>query len=212
MKALPITLFLLCLGLLALAQSPNYDAELRQVYPLYQSAIEGDKSASRDAERALSELAEHYPNDPVMQLLHGSSQTLRGRDAWLPWNKLSHTEDGLDQMARALRLLTDAHQSHAFEGLPVPTYVRMTAAINFISVPDMFGRFEHGYDLLQQLSNDPDTALLPDTVQATIHYYTAQAAEKVNDATVKQQALQRLYAINGDEPLKQRAQERWGGE
>lgn len=207
---------LLCLLLMALpwvhAQVPNYETEFGAALQLYQRAVEGERSATRDAEQSLALLVEQYPSDPVAQLLHGSSQTLRGRDAWMPWNKLSYTEDGLEQMSNALRLLDDEHWAHHFESLPVPIYVRMVAGINFVEVPDMFGRFEQGYELLQQLSEDSVVAQLPAEAQSVIHYYAARAADRASDEPVRQQALQRLLALDHPDQYRQLARDHWGQE
>lgn len=207
-----ILCFLLMTASWVHAQMPNYETEFLSAHQLYQRAADGEKSATRDAESALARLAEQYPNDPVAQLLHGSSQTLRGRDAWMPWNKLNYTEDGLEQMSDALRLLGDEHWDYRFDSLPVPVYVRMVAGINFVEVPDMFGRFEQGFELLQQLSEDPAITSLPTDVQSLIHYYAARAADKASEESVRQQALQHLFALGADDRYSQLARDRWGQE
>jgi len=48
----------------------------------------------------------------------GSSYTLVGRDAWMPWNKIGYTEKGLDMIGKALRMLKPKHDFEKMRGAP----------------------------------------------------------------------------------------------
>lgn len=191
------------------AQSYSEDSRYIAAYAQYQAASDGDKRATRQAVEQFSTLHQAYPNDPVAMVLLGSSQAMQGRDALLPWNKLNYTETGLDTMERAQRLLSSSHSTLTFADLPVSIMVPLFAGITYIEVPDFFGRFEQGYDMLQQVSRHPDLAQVPPEGRTVIHYYTALAAQKVADRTVQQQAVEALYALNIDDDFTRLARQRF---
>lgn len=210
----PRTAFLwtfLCVSLLAHAHAQPFsdDARYTAAYTQYQAATEGNKRATRQAVELFTALHEDYPNDPVAMVLLGSSQAMQGRDAFLPWNKLNHTETGLDTMERAQRLITADHSTHTFAKLPVSVMVPLFAAITYVEVPDFFGRFEQGYDMLQQVSRHPDLAQVHPEGRTVIHYYTALAAQQVEDRSTQQQALEALYALNLNDEFTQLARQRF---
>lgn len=176
----------------ALAESTDTNPELIQAYQQYQTGVEGDKGAVDDAVEAFEALLEAHPGDPLILVLLGSSQTLQGRDAWMPWNKMSLTEDGLAAMAKAQQWLRPEHDGRVFEGLPVSLQVKALAGITFIQVPDFFGRFEQGYQLLLEASGSPLLEGLPAQSHSHIHYFAAQAAEQADEPDRRTLLLQRL--------------------
>lgn len=184
-----------------------YGDDYLHAFEDYLTATDGDSSATRDALAAFTDLHEQHPDDPVAMVLKGSSQTLRGRDAWMPWNQLSHTEDGLDTMAQALNLLTDGHHDIWFADMPVSLMVPLYAGINYVQVPDMFSRFEQGYDLLQQASDHPGLADTPPEARAALYFYLAQAARAVDDHPIAEQALTDLFALEVDDEFTRQARE-----
>lgn len=176
----------------ALAEDSNANPELIQAYQQYQAGAEGDKGAVDDAVEAFEALLAERPGDPLILVLLGSSQTLQGRDAWMPWNKMSLTEDGLAAMGKAQQWLGPEHDDRVFEGLPVSLQVKALAGITFIQVPDFFGRFEQGYQLLTEASGSPLLEGLPAQHHSHIHFYAAQAAEQADEPDHHTMLLRRL--------------------
>ncbi len=99
---------------------------------------------------------EAYQGLPEGQVLYGSCRTLIGRDAWLPWNKISYTEEGMAIMEKAIRNLTpEDHQRH-FQGVPVDVFVKFIAAMNYFAVPDsIFHSRQRGEALVKALQKEP---------------------------------------------------------
>jgi len=174
------------------AEQAPYSPEVEEAYKHYLAGTEGDKKATKTAVEMLESLRDEYPEDPLILTLLGGSQTLQGRDAWMPWNKMSHTEDGLAAMGKAQRLLRAEHDQWMFDGLPVSLQVKSLAGITFTQVPDFFGRFEQGYALLLESSQSPLLDSVPAEVHSYIHYYAAMAAKQAEEKDRQIQLLKRL--------------------
>ncbi|MFY0664646.1 MAG: hypothetical protein JXQ97_08470 [Natronospirillum sp.] len=202
-----LNLTLLCGLLSALTvHAADYDAAYYEAYRQYMAAAEGESRATRRAVEQFTALHNAQPQDPVAMVLLGSSQTLQGRDALLPWNKLNHTETGLDTMAQAQALLTPSHSSLTFDNVPASIMVPLTAAITYVQVPDFFGRFEQGYSMLQDISRHPDLHAVPAEERTVIHYYTALAAQRVDEPAVAERAMDALFALNVEDEYTALAQ------
>lgn len=192
--------------------SDLYGPEYQQAYHQYLAAVEGDTSATRKALDSFSQLHEDNPDEPVALLLKGASQALRGRDAWLPWNKMSHTEDGLENMERAQQLLTAAHDDLWFAGLPVSLQVPAFAGITYVQVPSMFGRFEQGLDLLTSAVTHPQRDNAWPEAMAPIYRYTIEAALEVDAQALARDTMAQLQALGLDDDHTEHARALLAGE
>ncbi|MDR9468484.1 hypothetical protein [Marinospirillum sp.] len=191
--------FLLLLLVFPLGASGNQvAAEYQSAYESYQAAVADDYSAGRIA-ATWKDLHQSQPDDPLPLLLLGASQVLKGRDAWMPWNKLRYTEEGMEQMTAALKLLNTEDQERYLDGLPVGVLLPALAGITFIEVPGFFGRFEQGYQLLQEASSSSLLKGIPAENQAFIHQYLYQAASEVDESRMKELAVQRLQSLGIEE-------------
>ncbi|MGB0867776.1 MAG: hypothetical protein ACPGSC_14790, partial [Granulosicoccaceae bacterium] len=85
--------------------------------PDYLAASEGDSSAMKRAYNGYSAWVEQSPENPLAQVYLGGVLTLKGRDALMPWNKMKHTEKGLDIMAKAVVLLDESSNSNDQQAL-----------------------------------------------------------------------------------------------
>lgn len=106
------------------------------------------------------------PGNPALQPLYsaylGSAHTLKGKAAWLPWNKLKFTEQGLDDIDQALAALRPEHDRVMVQGTPASLMTRMVAAATFVAVPDgIFHRRAAGKSLLAELRRSPLLATAP---------------------------------------------------
>ncbi|GGX54326.1 hypothetical protein [Saccharospirillum salsuginis] len=200
MRTLTILTLLFSLWIPAtFAESTPYGPEVEEAYRYYLAGTEGDKKATGNAVSMLETLRDEHPEDPLILTLLGGSQTLQGRDAWMPWNKMSLTEDGLAAMGKAQRLLRPEHDEWRFDSLPVSLQVKSLAGITFTQVPDFFGRFEQGYALLLESSQSPLLDEVAPEVHSYIHYYAALAAKQAEEKDRQIQLLQRLAALPVDD-------------
>lgn len=98
----------------------------------------------------------HYTSQVEGLVLYGSCQTLMGRDAWLPWNKMRYVNEGLVHIERALTDLNTADNKRLFQGIPVYVFVWMMAASNYLNLPDnMFHTRQRGLALLEKIKAQP---------------------------------------------------------
>lgn len=208
MRILSLMLALVCLCFpVADAVEAPYGPEVEQAYRDYIAGSEGDKKAAKRAAESLQALSEANPDDPFILMLFGGSQTLKGRDAWMPWKKMDLTEEGLATMAKSLRLLRPEHDDWQYDGLPVSVQVKSITGITFTQVPDFFGRFEQGYALLLEASNSPLLDTVPPQAHSYIHYYAALAAKKAEESDRQVQLLERLAAMPMDDEFTQAARD-----
>ncbi len=159
----------------------DYESEEFQAAYQQYLAVSGDEGGS--AKKLAQQWQDIYAddmNDPLALVLLGSSHTLMGRDALMPWSKMNHTEKGLDEMSLAVRLLQDQHKTQLFEQMPVYLHVKTTAAITFSQVPEFFGRHEDGYYLFEDVLSDPVFLAMPVQAQTYVYYYAIAAALQVD--------------------------------
>lgn len=113
------------------------------------------------------------PANPALQPLYaaylGSAYTLRAKAAWLPWNKMKHTEQGLDHIDRALAALRPDHDKVLAQGTPVSLLTRLAAAATFVALPDgIFHRRAAGKALLGEIRRSPLLAAAPAAFRAEV--------------------------------------------
>jgi tetratricopeptide (TPR) repeat protein len=93
-------------------------------------AMKKNSTFMEKGEKYFQKVLEYDPNNSVALIWYGSLMTLKGRDAWFPWQKLKHVETGCQYMDKAVR--------HDPENLAV-RYIR---ARNNLSLPLFFHRID----------------------------------------------------------------------
>jgi hypothetical protein len=155
------------------------NADFQDAYQEYMTVSAGEGGSAKQLAKTWEHLYLADQKDPMALVMLGSSHTLMGRDAWMPWTKLRHTETGLEEMAIAQRLLTAEHKQIYFDNLTVDLQVKTTAAITFTQVPEMFGRHEEGFYLFEDVLSDPALAKVPAPAVTYIYYYAISAALQI---------------------------------
>jgi hypothetical protein len=125
------------------------------------------------------------PGSPALQPIYaaylGSALTLAGKAAWMPWNKMKFTDQGLDSIDQALAALRPEHDRLLVQGTPASLMTRLVAAATFVAVPDgIFHRRAAGKSLLAELRRSPLLALAPAGFRGELNAVEArlQEAEK----------------------------------
>lgn len=179
----------------ALANAPVFGQDYQQAYQDYLQGVNEDEGAAKRALAEFTELVSRYPQDPLAQVYQGASNTLKGRDAWLPWNKLKPTELGLEQMQEAVTLLRPEHDGQRFQGLPVSLQVKGNTGIVFTQVPDFFNRFDQGMALLKQVVMSPLLTDLPATQWVHFQFYYALALSKEGNWAEAKTGFERVVSL-----------------
>lgn len=137
-------------------------------------AVQGESRAAADAVESFGALVAAGGDNPLLLAYHGSAETLRGRDAWMPWNKVKHVEAGLDTIDRALKLLTPAHDAERLRGVPVSVETKLVAARTFLALPKFFNRREQGQRLVADTIASATFAATPEAIQAQFRHLAAE--------------------------------------
>lgn len=162
-------LSLLVLGPAA-AQSPAAsDVRFNDAAKIFLRASAGEASEVDPAIAAFEALVRAEPRNPVYAAYLGSALSMRARDAWMPWNKLRYTEQGLDHIDRALESLKPEHDKLLLRGVPASIETRLVAARTFVKLPDpIFHRRTAGKKLLADLLKHPALASAPAAFRASV--------------------------------------------
>lgn len=136
----------------------------------------------------------------------GSTRTLMGRDAFLPWKKMRFSEEGLATIDKGLSLINEeATQAQRF-GLPTRMLAIAVAAATYTAMPDMFNHFERGYDLYLTLLADPNFQAQPFASTAWIYRLAIVAALRAEDPSQARVWLQTMQRADANHPDTQQAQ------
>ena len=122
---------------------------LEQVYSQYLAAVDGKQSAD-----SVYEQLKDFPSNPEVSVIKGSTLTLMGRDAWLPWTKMKYAENGIVLIERCVRDLTEADHKNEFGGVPVDIFVKFIAGSTYRDLPELFHKKAEGKALLDEVANN----------------------------------------------------------
>lgn len=151
---------------------------------------------------AFTQLNQQEPGNPVLMAYLGSAQTLQGRDAWFPWNKMKYTENGLASIDKALQSLTPAQAQQRVRGVPVSLETRLVAASTFLSLPALFKRDQLGREQLQRVLSDPDFLSSPPAFRQVVVGLAVKTATADN---LPKEQISQLQALNAEAPATRQA-------
>ena len=99
-------------------------ASYETAFTQFQAAVQGQSSAVEAAAAQWRELSAAQPTDPVLRAYAGASTAMLANTTLLPWRKMSHAEDGLAVIDKALAQLTPAHDAPAHRNVPASLETR----------------------------------------------------------------------------------------
>jgi len=156
-----------------------------EVLSIYNQAAQGDEDQVDVAYERLNETLEQQGATPLTLVYLGSTETLMGRDAFMPWNKMKYVEKGLSTIDKSLHLLNDfdtpLHEQERIQGLPESYLTRALAAATYTSLPDMFNHFERGYDLYLLLLSEEEFRHQHFAATAWVYRYAIEASIRAED-------------------------------
>lgn len=174
----------------------------------YNQAAQGDETLVDPLYADLEKLVEQEGATPLTLVYLGSTRTLMGRDAFLPWKKMRYSEEGLATIEKGLSLLSDdaANSQERRNGLPTQMLAIAVAAATYTAMPDMFNHFERGYDLYLNLLADPQFQAQPFAATAWIYRLAIVAALRAKDQAQAKQWLETMQQADAQHPDTQQAQ------
>ncbi|MCK6263997.1 hypothetical protein KP803_12020 [Vibrio sp. ZSDE26] len=174
----------------------------------YNLAAEGDEGKVDVVYEQLSQQIKSEGADALSMVYLGSTQTLMGRDAFMPWNKMKYTEQGLATISKGLSLL-DANsidQQVYRQGLPESVLAKAIAASTFTSLPDMFNHFERGYDIYLDLLEDETFNAQSYEATSWIYIYAIKASLRAGDVNQANLWLAEMQSQNAHHPMTLQAE------
>jgi len=168
--------FILLLAMIP-AQAEDIDSELTEARNVFLQGVDGDKRAVRDATNRFRLLSQSHPKDPVYLAYFGACMTLQGRDAPNGINKKRLTDEGLDKIDRALKLLADDKNMPSSRRLDT----MLVAANSFIYIPSFFNRYERGKRLLREILKHGDFKEMAAGFKAATYFTAALVAQGDGD-------------------------------
>ena len=116
------------------------DSDFLSANRTFLAASAGDAHALDTAATTFEALRKAEPANPVPLAYAGALESMRARGTVLPWKKISHAEDGLAAIDKALAMLTPAHDTERVAGTPPALLVKFTAANTFLAMPPFMNR------------------------------------------------------------------------
>jgi tetratricopeptide (TPR) repeat protein len=176
--------------------SQNIDAmfNLATIYYNMVSKQENDDATER-AEELLKAILQKKNDHTEAMVYYGSLLTLKGRDAFLPWSKLSYVEEGCELMDKAVRLD------------PKNIRLRIRRAMNNVNLPSPFNRQAYYLEDFEFIRNHPAFLTFNADFQQQILFYSAIAYEKNNEPKKSREMYQQVIDLNKNSELAKRASE-----
>ncbi len=127
---------------------------MRQVQDLHQQVVDGKQKALDKLVPWLEQLVKDHPDDRLLQAYLGSAYTLASRDAFPGPGKLTYLKKG------------GATLDAAVEAAPKEVGPRFIRAVNYFSLPSIFGKRETARDDFQTLLREIRNPLARETFGA----------------------------------------------
>lgn len=183
------------------APEPAFQSAFQQ----FSQASAGDGAAIDKAAEEFASLLQTEPTSPVLMAYAGASEAMKARNTALPWKKMSHAEDGLALIDKALALLTPAHDAVLQHNTPGSLDVRFVAANTFLAMPGFMNRGARGAKLLGEVLASPLFASAPLPFQGAVWMLAASMATKDKRPDDAQRYLNEVISRNAPQADKARA-------
>lgn len=182
------------------------DPEVAAALARFDQAGPDNHAAIEDAAERLGKLSAAQPANPVLRAYAGAAVSMRALTTMLPWRKMSHTEDGLAQVDKALAQLGPAHEAPLYRGVPAVLETRFIAAATFLNLPAMFNRNDRGRKQLEEVLKHPLFDSAPAPFKAVVWLRAARLAEADQQPALRKQWLEKVAA--SDAPQAAAARDR----
>ncbi|WP_104402627.1 hypothetical protein [Vibrio penaeicida] len=176
----------------------------------YNQAAQGDTDKVELVYKRLNQLIQSEGAKPLSLVYLGSTQTLQGRDAWMPWNKMKYVEQGLVTIDKGLNLIASQSiplaSQQVVQGLPDTYLARALSAATYSQLPDMFNHFDRGYDLFIDLLDEPQFQQAPFEATSWVYMFAIETAIRAQDIDRANAWLALMKEKNASHPETQKAE------
>lgn len=158
-----VSAIILSLSLTTATQAKENSQEWETLLNQYHQTTD-EKFDAQDNLDAFTNYLALYPQDALAQLYTASSYCFVGRDAWMPWNKMSAVNTCIDKMEEAF---LNAQQQY-----PAESQERLTSYLTFgltsAALPDFFQQKESGFASLSKAKAHPNFNYLAENLQQQV--------------------------------------------
>lgn len=179
-----------------LSQNPNDVNTLVQLGRLYHDqGADGNKEAVEKGMSCLDKALDLDPANGVALAYRGSLWTMRGRDAWWPFTKMSRVDKGIDELDKAVELA------------PTNVTVRIVRGINSVQLPSMFKRLSIALKDFDYLLNCREFPHFDANLQSRICLWAGIAYKHDNQFNKAKELLQKSVSLTPESWMATKAKE-----
>lgn len=175
---------------------PFTDPLIKEVQDLHQDVVDGKKKALDKLVPWLEQLVKDHPDNHLLQAYLGSAYTLASRDAFPGPGKLKYLKQG------------GATLDAAVEGAPKEVAPRFIRAVNYFSLPSVFGKRETAREDFQLLLREIRNPLAKETfnveTRQAISWYAGLSYKQLQQPDDAKDAWQEGIALGPKTDLGQK--------
>lgn len=169
------------------SQSPHDITALLNLGIAYHNdGASGNKESVEKGFACLDTLLALDPTNAMALAYRGSLWTMRGRDAWWPFTKMSDVDKGIDELDKAVDLA------------PENVSIRLVRGINSVRLPSMFKRLGIAIKDFYYLVNLPAFPQFDAHLKSTIYYWSGFAYKQDGQPEKAKELLQKAIDIAPD--------------
>ncbi|VAW52288.1 hypothetical protein MNBD_GAMMA06-1252 [hydrothermal vent metagenome] len=187
----------------AIAEQNFIDAQ-----EIFEQSLAGNESKTTAAIDSFQTLVNNNPEQPLFLVYLGSAYTLKARDSWMPWTRLSNVDTGLEKIDKAIQMLTPEHGEQKIRGSIISIETRLVAISTFLQVPGFLNRFQDAKDLMHETVNSPAYPLSPPIVKGRLQLWAAEIAIQDDDSNTARVHLEQAIKLLPDGRFSNQAHER----
>jgi tetratricopeptide (TPR) repeat protein len=179
-----------------LSQNPNDVNTLVQLGKMYHDqGADGNTQAVEKGMTCLDKALELEPANGEALVYRGSLWTMRARDAWWPFTKMSRVDKGIDEMDKAVELA------------PTNVTVRIVRGINSVQLPSMLKRLSIALNDFDYLLNCREFPHFDVNLQSTICFWAGIAYKRDNQVKKAKELLQKTVSLTPESWMAAKARE-----
>lgn len=161
----------------------------------HSEGVAGNKEAVKEGFACFDTVLALDPTNAVALAYRGSLWTMRGRDAWWPFTKMSDVDKGIDEMDKAVDLAPDN------------VSVRLIRGINSVHLPSMFKRLGTALTDFHYLLNSPAFPEFDVHLKSTIYYWAGLAYKQDSQREKAKELLQKAIDVAPESDTAKNAQQ-----
>ncbi len=210
-RALLIYFMLVMLGFSSSSFAADLTSAFTDAQSVFEDSLSGNQDATKAAIKKFEALVQKDPAQPLYLAYLGSTYTLKARDAWMPWTRLSNVEKGLGLIDKALFMLKPVHDTTGLRGSIISTETRLVAISTFLQVPDFLNRLQAAKDVLNEtLSTAVFEASAP-IVKGRLYMWAAEIAKREEEIAKERDFMEKALAVLPKGPFREQATQQLKG-